>query len=82
MSKQELEYCDCPYCGSPNNSPWAVESEFTMVKCTDCDYLFVNPRPNASAREKATQLGVHGSADNMNISERYVPERSGFTGLS
>lgn len=47
-----------------------------MVECVDCDYLFLNPRPNAAARDKATQLGVHGAADDMDIAERYVPRKA------
>jgi len=69
------EHCACPYCGSERNTLWATERGFKMVKC-ECDYLFVNPRPTAAERDKATQLGAHGAADDMDISEHYVPKKT------
>lgn len=75
MSSVELEHHLCPYCGGGKHTFWATERGFNTVKCNDCAYLFLNPRPNAALREKATQLGVHGAANDMDIREHYVPSK-------
>jgi Methyltransferase domain len=75
MSSLDLEQCSCPYCRSEKSKLWAVERGFNTVKCSDCDYLYLNPRPSAASRDKATQLGVHGAADDLDISEHYVPAK-------
>ena len=38
---------DCPACGSKNYQIQFEKSGFTYVLCSDCDTLFVNPRPPA-----------------------------------
>jgi Methyltransferase domain len=69
------EYCNCPYCKKDSYSPWAVENGFTTVRCNQCQFLYLNPRPNSVTRDKATEMGVHGAADSMDISERYAPKK-------
>ena len=71
-----LEIVSCPYCKGDSFSPWAVERGFTTVRCTACDFLFLNPRPSESIRSQATQMGVHTAADGLDISERYIPKKS------
>jgi SAM-dependent methyltransferase len=75
MTSSELEPCPCPYCRGTHHGLWAVERGFKTVKCSDCGFLYLNPRPNAASRHKSTQLGVHGAADDMDISERYLPKK-------
>ncbi len=75
MASCELEPCACPYCRGSNHTLWAVERGFRTVKCSDCGFLYLNPRPNAASRHQSTQLGVHGAADDMDISERYLPKK-------
>lgn len=73
----QLESCSCPYCGGRDELSWAAENGFAVVKCNQCAYLYLNPRPNARLREQATQMGVHGAADDMDIAERFVPSKVG-----
>jgi SAM-dependent methyltransferase len=70
-----LETCACPYCGGREDTVWANENGFTVVQCKTCEYLFLNPRPNADTRTKATELGLHGAANDMDISERRAPKK-------
>lgn len=75
MSKQELVHCNCPYCKSDNTKTWATEKGFVTVRCIVCDFLYLCPRPSVEKRDEATELGVHGSADDMDIAERFVPAK-------
>ncbi len=76
MNAVDLEVVPCPYCGSSDNSAWATELGFTTARCTDCDFLFLNPRPSDSERSRATQMGVHTAADGLDISEHYMPSKT------
>lgn len=76
MSAVGLEVVPCPYCGSRTNTIWATELGFTTARCTDCDFLFLNPRPSDAQRSTATQMGVHMAADGLDISERYIPSKT------
>ena len=75
MSEQELVHCNCPYCESDNTEIWAMEKGFTTVRCVACEFLYLCPRPSLETRDKATELGLHSSANNMNIAERFVPPK-------
>jgi len=75
MTDTDLDHCPCPYCQSSNHAPWAEERGFTTVKCSDCGFLYLNPRPNAASRHKATQLGVHSAAEDMDIKEHHSPKK-------
>lgn len=75
MTSSELETCPCPYCNETSHSFWAMERGFSTVKCTSCEFLYLNPRPTAALRALSTQLGVHGAAEDMDITERYLPRK-------
>lgn len=58
MAKLRLEHVNCGVCGSTNASEFASgkdyeyntsDDTFTMVKCSDCGNVYLNPRP---AREE------------------------------
>lgn len=72
----DLETVPCPYCRSSKFVPWAVEKGFATVRCAECDFLYLNPRPSDAARNEATQLGVHAAADDLIISESYLPKKT------
>jgi SAM-dependent methyltransferase len=72
----KLETVACPYCQSADHSVWALEKGFATVKCLQCDFLFLNPRPSQDSRDMATQLGYHDAAANMDISESYLPKKT------
>lgn len=75
MRDVDFEDCNCPYCNSESKKPWAVEKGFHTVKCTDCGFLYLSPRPNQTVRTSATDTGSHDAADGMDISERFVPAK-------
>lgn len=71
-----VEYTDCPYCHSDHAEFWAEERGWKTVRCKDCGYLYVNPRPGSEIRNEATELGVHGGGDDgLDISERRVGKK-------
>ena len=47
--KLEWEEVACNLCGSSRNSPWVVKDGYRIVKCSDCNLIYVNPRPVAKA---------------------------------
>jgi Zn ribbon nucleic-acid-binding protein len=75
MKEVGLEDCNCPYCKTSLRKPWALENGFHTVQCTNCGFLYLSPRPSQAERTSATDTGTHASADNMDITERYVPAK-------
>lgn len=59
----QVEFISCPNCEQSVASPWAHESGFTLMKCTGCGLLYVNPRPLLSTISEASVSGVHGTKD-------------------
>lgn len=76
MIQTTLETIPCPYCRSSRSTLWAIELGFSTVRCSDCDFLYLNPRPSDTDRSMATELGVHSAADGLDISERYMPAKT------
>jgi len=69
----ELEWIDCPYCGSASSEIWAQERGFNVVRCTPCSLLFVNPRIPLEAIDSAVRSGAHASeAGGLQVSSRRV----------
>lgn len=55
----ELEYINCPYCGKDESEFWATENGYTAVKCIQCGFVYVNPRPTLESISDAAQAGLH-----------------------
>ncbi|MES2330160.1 MAG: methyltransferase domain-containing protein [Bacteroidota bacterium] len=53
------EQVDCPYCHSNESTPWAKENGYVAVKCNDCGFVYVNPRPQQSFIKESVKEGVH-----------------------
>lgn len=68
-----LETVPCPFCRSSKFSFWAAERGFNVVRCSDCDLLYVNPRPRRNEISVAVETGVH--ADRLNVVGRRVPKK-------
>jgi len=66
-----MELVDCPICRSTVHSHWASESGFTAVRCEQCRFVYLNPRPTEDVRCQATQLGAHPSLEGSDMTERY-----------
>ncbi len=70
-----VEIINCPFCRENNAEHWAEECGWKTVRCRDCGYLYVNPRPSVQIRNDATELGVHASGDDLDISERRIGKK-------
>lgn len=66
------ELVPCPYCSDNDHILWAEENHWRLVRCKSCNLLYCNPRPSQIARNRATELGVHESGSDLDISERRV----------
>lgn len=53
----------CYNCGSGNKTDYADENGFSLVKCTDCGLLYVNPRPDSEEVDQAHRMGQHQGAE-------------------
>lgn len=53
----------CPCCDGSNDSPWASEAGYSVVRCANCALLFVNPRPQAEYIDSSVRTGIHTFAD-------------------
>jgi SAM-dependent methyltransferase len=78
MASIEFEATVCSVCGSAHSNTWLTglkdrlrsrEETFTLVRCTDCGHIYLNPRPT-----KATLAECYPSDY-----EPYHPERSGMS---
>jgi len=45
----EMEEVDCPICGESKGDPFHLEGSFQMVRCSSCQFVFLNPRPTAES---------------------------------
>ena len=55
----EMESINCPYCRRNRTTPWATEHGYTMVRCSTCGLLYVNPRPTRRWINEAVATGIH-----------------------
>lgn len=72
--EKSVEIIDCPYCGSRDYSMWAEERGFTAVRCTNCAFIYVNPRPTLELINLAVKTGVH-EAQKLNVKTRRIDAR-------
>lgn len=59
----KTEIITCPCCNDDNSSLWAKENGYKAVKCINCGFIYVNPRPVASLISDAVKTGVHTDAE-------------------
>lgn len=45
----EMEAIDCPLCGGSESLPLHQEGPFQMVRCSSCQFIFLNPRPTGDS---------------------------------
>ena len=55
----EKIFVNCYNCKSTENSFYASENGFNLVKCIACGLLFVNPRPNDKQITESHTMGMH-----------------------
>lgn len=67
---------NCYNCGSDQNSFYASENGFILVKCSDCGLLYVTPRPRNDEIHRAHQYGIHQGESALNMTGAYSVARS------
>jgi SAM-dependent methyltransferase len=45
----EMEEIDCPICKGSRGDPLHLEGSFQMVRCSSCQFVFLNPRPTTES---------------------------------
>ena len=51
----------CPLCKSVHSRHWASENGFTAVKCANCGFVYLNPRPPNECIDEKNKIGFHGT---------------------
>lgn len=54
-----LESINCPFCKLTSGSVWAKENGFNAIKCSNCSFIYVNPRPKRSIIKQSVEEGIH-----------------------
>jgi SAM-dependent methyltransferase len=63
----EREFVACHACDSPKHSPFLTARGFTVVRCSGCGLLFVNPQPTDT--ELAELYATHDQGDQWRVHE-------------
>lgn len=72
------EIC-CPFCNNEKYSFWAKNNGFQAVKCNNCGFVYVNPRPKIELINKAVITGVHSEEANfLKVVTKRVPEKVNY----
>jgi len=45
----EMEEVECPICKESGGEPFHIEGPFQMVRCSSCQFVFLNPRPTSDS---------------------------------
>ena len=69
--KSSFEKTGCPACNSIEHEPEIQKHGFTYVRCTDCDTLFVNPRPRIADLQR-----FYGDSESTSfwVNEFFMPK--------
>jgi SAM-dependent methyltransferase len=68
--KSLFQSVPCPACGSARHGSQFSKSGFHYVQCSDCDTLFVNPRPS---RETLMQIYTDSPSTKFWVEEFFLP---------
>jgi predicted TPR repeat methyltransferase len=72
----QREHINCPYCNHNDHKNWADDNGFSAVKCNNCGFVYVNPRPNLALVDEAVKSGAHSSdANNKDVVTHRVQEK-------
>jgi SAM-dependent methyltransferase len=70
-----MEFISCYNCGSRDSGPYATENGFSLVKCSRCGLLYVNPRPSEAEIGRAHRLGVHRGTEQFDITGTFNDDK-------
>lgn len=62
---------DCYNCGSKENTFYASENGFNLVKCPGCGLLYVSPRPTPEEVTQANKYGVHPGEKTLKVTKNF-----------
>ena len=51
----EMEEVNCPICEKSRGDPLHLEGSFQMVRCSSCQFIFLNPRPTMESLDQFYQ---------------------------
>lgn len=75
----DLEFISCPYCGSRTHRSWLTENGYIAVKCDQCGFVYVNPRPRLDLIRESAQTGMHGTnTEKLNVVSRFKAGKVAF----
>lgn len=71
-----LELVNCPYCKLNTGQIWASENGFNAIKCDNCNFIYVNPKPKKSIVKQSIEEGVHSylSHPRSKVTRRIKPK--------
>ena len=77
---------DCYNCDSSNSTHYDSENGYNIVKCDDCEILFLNPRPSPNEITNASRSGMHKGAEllkrtgkfNKHLKKTYISKLNDF----
>jgi 2-polyprenyl-3-methyl-5-hydroxy-6-metoxy-1,4-benzoquinol methylase len=59
MVKDIVEKINCPFCNADNGNIWASENGFNALKCNNCGFIYVSPRPKNEIIKNSVETGLH-----------------------
>lgn len=62
----------CYNCGSAHHTLYATENGCSLVKCTGCGLLYVNPRPSDQEIDESVKVGAHKGEQTLNSTGHYM----------
>ena len=70
-----MKIATCYYCGSGQNTFYAEENGFSLVKCDSCGLLFMENRPEDDDILKAHKQGKHPGVKELDVTGRFNPKK-------
>lgn len=59
MEQTDLEEVPCLLCGSKESTIWGREHGYNALRCSQCRFVYVSPRPKLAAIDEAAHSGMH-----------------------
>jgi SAM-dependent methyltransferase len=66
-----MRYSDCYVCKKNSTNFYIKENGWTLVKCTSCGLLYVNPRPDDSDISQSSKTGQHKGKNLLNVTGNF-----------
>lgn len=70
-----MKVSNCYNCGSEQDTFYAEENGFTLVKCAECGLLYVKNRPHDSEISQARRQGKHSGQRELDVTGVFNPAK-------